>query len=107
MRASLPYSEAVPDTLVLIIVCDNTNIAEVLYRNISGEKVVPVLEDVGEEEEREDQEGTAFGRKKPKMKIVYGDSSFFPQYFSNREGVRRTIGIDTKLLAEAEAALGS
>jgi len=92
----------------LIIVCDNTDIAEVFYRNISGEETVPAVDDVDDEDESgEGQEQPQRRRRKPKMKTVYTEGKLFPEYFSNRDGLKRTIRIDTKLLAEAEAGDGN
>ncbi|MEX0907520.1 MAG: hypothetical protein WD054_04240, partial [Gemmatimonadota bacterium] len=63
---------------VLIIVCDNTDIAEVFFRRISGEQ------EAG----------------------VYGDGEIFPEHLSNSAAPPlRTIRIDSKLLAEAESRI--
>lgn len=75
---------------VMIVVCDNTDIAEVFFRNISGEQVEDVLE--------VDQNG----KESTVTKTVYGVSKVFPE-FSNREDFKPTIRIDTKLLSEAES----
>ena len=103
-----PGQDKVPP--VLIIVCDNTDIAEVFFRKISGEREEEAVteEDVeevlGDEEETEDEEPAPRGRsKKPKKRIVYGEGEVFPEYFANKPGLRRTIRIDSKLLAEAES----
>jgi len=90
----------------LIIVCDNTDIAEVFYRNISGESQVEVVEaEVKAEDEVEDEEGErgALRRGKAKTRTVYGQGRIFPEYFANREGFTPTIRIDSKLLAQAES----
>ena len=42
-------------------------------------------------------------KKKKKQKTVYGTGRVFPELFSNREGFRPTLRIDSKLLAEAES----
>jgi type III restriction enzyme len=88
----------------LIIVCDNTDIAEVFYRNISGEQVIEVVEEEepGEDEEAE-QEAASKSRSTKKTKVVYGQGKIFSAYFSNREGFSPTIRIDSKLLAQAES----
>jgi type III restriction enzyme len=91
----------------LIIVCDNTDIAEVLYRNISGEETVQTVDDVEEDEEAEQEEPQPRRRRRSRTRIVYGNGKIFSEYFSNREGLRRTIRIDTKLLAAAEAGDGT
>jgi len=92
---------------VLIIICDNTDIAEVFFRNISGEDVVEVVEeeldDSNEEEGEDDDAGQTTRGRKPKTKIAYGRGRIFPDYFSNRQGFTPTIRIDSKLLAQAES----
>ena len=80
----------------LIIVCDNTNIAELFFEKISGESRVP----------DPDARSSKSGGKKPHMKTVYGDGQTFPKLFSNSEGQLRTLRIDSKLLAEAESGKG-
>ena len=76
---------------VLIIVCDNTDIAEVFYRKISGEQEIEVeVESKGK-------------RKKIIKQTVYGIGAVFPDYFSNTETFKPTIRIDSKLLAKAES----
>ncbi len=94
----------------LIIVCDNTDIAQVFYHNISGEEEVEVAEDAdgvddaGEDNEDEQQEDQQRNRKRrKKTRIVYGQGKLFHEYFANREGFKPTIRIDSKLLAEAES----
>lgn len=77
---------------VLIIVCDNTDIAEYFYRKISGEEIVEVVEASGTR-----------GRGKKETKIVYGQGALFPDMLANSEGVTRTLRIDSKMLAEAES----
>ena len=75
---------------VMIIVCDNTDIAEHFFEKISGEEVREVVE--------EDN-----GRQKKSTKTVYGQGALFPEMLSNSEGVSRTLRIDSKKLAEAES----
>ncbi|HEX7447072.1 MAG TPA: hypothetical protein VF306_05980, partial [Pirellulales bacterium] len=102
--AASPGKERVPP--VLIVVCDNTEIAEVFYRKISGEteqevvtaeEVADVLEDGGD-----DAPSRARQRGK-RTQTVYGRGSVFPEYLSNTHSEKRTIRIDVKLLAEAES----
>jgi type III restriction enzyme len=97
---------------VLIIVCDNVDIAEVFYRKISGEEPVETVtaEDIAEaaETDEEDAEGTeeatpAKGRGKAKQRVSYGHGVIFPDYFQNTAKLKRTIRIDTDLLAKAES----
>jgi type III restriction enzyme len=90
---------------VLIIICDNTDIAEVFYRKISGEETVAQAADEDVEAEDDEGEEEPAGRKRKssnKARIAYGTGSVFPEYLSNREGFSPTIRIDTKLLKEAE-----
>jgi type III restriction enzyme len=88
---------------VLIIVTDNTDIAEVFYRNISGEQIVEVVEAEPENEDDEEDEPAPARQAKPKTRTVYGQGRIFPDYYSNREGFSPTIRIDSKLLAQAES----
>ncbi len=77
---------------VLIVVCDNTDIAEVFFRKISGEEEIEV------------EEEDSGRRKKKTTRTVYGRGQVFPDYFSNTETIKPTIRIDSKLLAQAESA---
>ena len=94
---------------VLIIVCDNTDIAEVFYRNISGEREEEIItaEDIEEAEKEEggdDAEAVKEkGKQKPKTRTIYGKGSVCPECLSNTATRKYTIRIDTKLLAEAES----
>ena len=109
IQEAAPGKENVPP--VLIIVCDNTDIAEVFYREISGEREeeivteADVAEAAEEEANGEGAGGAAKGRgkRRPKRKTIYGQGSVFPEHFSNTAAEKRTIRIDTKLLAEAES----
>jgi type III restriction enzyme len=103
-----PNHEHIPP--VLIIVCDNTEIADVFFRKISGEREedVPTAADVEELEEEDTGEGEdgrpVKGRnKKPKTLTVYGAGEVFPGYLGNTRERKYTIRIDSKLLAEAES----
>lgn len=115
MRAATPGQEHVPP--VLILVCDNTDIAEVFYRKISGETETETVTEADVAEVLgEDDEGNGNGngaptasKQKPaksgkrKTTTGYGKGAIFPELFSNTPDVNRTIRIDTKLLAEAES----
>ena len=96
MEKALPGQEKVPP--VLIVVCDNTDLAQLFFEKISGEK------DLGEAEEDEDEEAPK--RKKKKRVISYGPSAL-NEAFANSVSRRSTIRIDSKLLAEAETESGS
>jgi len=112
MQAATPGQERAPP--VLILVCDNTDMAEVFYRKISGETEVEtvseaeVAEVLGEEDEGNGNEnGNGAPKKakagKRKTRTVFGKGVIFPELFSNTPDMKRTIRIDTKLLAEAES----
>ena len=77
---------------VMIIVCDNTNIAELVFRKISGEDEV---EDIAE--------NSGKGKKKKATKTAYGQGAVFPDLLSNDKDVLRTLRIDSKMLADAES----
>ena len=79
---------------VMIIVCDNTNIAEHFFEKISGEEVQEVVND-------SDNRGK--GRKKKQTQTVYGQGQVFPDMLSNTEDTSRTLRIDSKMLAAAES----
>ena len=95
-----PGQEQLPP--VLIIVADNTQIAELFYRNISGEDTVDVVSEDDEDAEDADDPPTTQPKRKPKTRTVFGTGKLFPELFSNRKGFRPTLRIDSKLLAEAE-----
>lgn len=94
---------------VMIIVCDNVDIAEVFYRKISGEEPVEnVTEaDVAEVEAAEGEEDEPAapkkGRGKNKQQVSFGHGVIFPEYLQNTPSVKRTIRIDTDLLSKAES----
>jgi type III restriction enzyme len=74
----------------MIVVCDNTEIAELVFTRISGEKVVEVPKEGGE--------GTV-------EKVVYEGSEKFP-LFANTATAGHTVRIDSKLLAKIETEEG-
>lgn len=76
---------------VMIVVCDNTDIADVFFQKISGERPLDVEDDSGEGVQVE--------------KVVYSDSEVLPE-FRNEPGIKRTVRIDTKLLAKIETGEG-
>lgn len=97
---------------VLIIVCDNVDIAEVFYRKISGEEPVEAVtaEDVAEAAESDDDDvdgavdvAPPKARGKAKQRVSYGHGVVFPEYFENTAKLKRTIRIDTDLLSKAES----
>jgi type III restriction enzyme len=106
IRAGQPGVDRTPPCI--IIVCDNTDIAEEFYRRISGEQVIETVteaevQEVLEDDEAEDEAPTGKRTKKPKPRIVYGLGEVFPDLFSNTAERKVTIRIDSKLLAQAEA----
>jgi type III restriction enzyme len=77
---------------VLIVVCDNTDIAQLVYEKISGET----------EEEIVDPDN-------PKKKITvtrYGKGEIFSDLLANTEKQQNTFRIDSKLLAKLDAEEG-
>jgi type III restriction enzyme len=106
IRAAQPGVDRTPPCV--IIVCDNTDIAEEFYRRISGEQVIETVteaevQEVLEEEDGEDEAPTTKRGRKPKPRTVYGQGEVFPELFSNTAERKVTIRIDSKLLAQAEA----
>ena len=104
-----PGQEFIPP--VMIVVCDNTEIAEVCYRKISGETVEDVVtlqdvEEVAEELENGDEAPAPAGKrgKKPKKRTVYGQSDVLEE-FANTAARQHTIRIDTKRLDEVDEDL--
>lgn len=87
---------------VLIVVCDNTDIAEHFHRRISGEESVTVEP---EEADDEDDEDDAPAKRKGKAKVVkrFGQGlQAFPE-LANEANAERCIRIDSQLLAVAES----
>ena len=90
---------------VLIIVCDNTDVAEIFYQHISGEREEEIATEADVEAVLAEDVETGKKRKAPKKKktvTVYEGSKILPE-FSNTSTEKRTIRIDSKLLAEAES----
>jgi type III restriction enzyme len=97
VQKSAPGQDHTPP--VMIVVCDNTDIAEHFYRAISGEELIEaeVLDD------EDDEETPRKRKKKPKAVKHYGAGlSGFPELW-NRKGAEVTLRIDSKLLAAAES----
>ncbi|MBI2843052.1 MAG: DEAD/DEAH box helicase family protein [Armatimonadetes bacterium] len=102
IQEATPDKDSTPP--VMIVVCDNTDIAELFYRNISGEASVEVVQDDMNEDNSEEDNGNARTRKKkPKTRTTYGTGLVFPGLLSNNERLRATLRIDSKLLDEAES----
>jgi type III restriction enzyme len=75
---------------VMIVVCDNTEVSQIFYERISGERQ--------EEVERE-------GGKTETVTVYEPSRALLPE-LANTEGVRRTVRIDTRLLAKVETEEG-
>ncbi|MEW6034060.1 MAG: restriction endonuclease, partial [Chloroflexota bacterium] len=85
---------------VMILVCDNTDIAQVFFENISGQAEVEDIPDDSDDEEEE----TTSRHKRPKMRVSYGASkTSFPELFQNDKGRLWTIRIDSKRLEKIES----
>ncbi|AWO87811.2 MULTISPECIES: DEAD/DEAH box helicase [Bradyrhizobium] len=98
VQKSVPGQDQTPP--VMIVVCDNTNIAERFFRAISGEELIET-----EALPDEDEDDGVPNRRKRKAKAVkqYGAGlPGFPELW-NRRGAEVTLRIDSKLLAAAES----
>jgi type III restriction enzyme len=100
VQAAAPGQDRTPP--VMIVVCDNTDIAEHFYRMISGEETVVIQAD--DDEEADDDDGAPRKRKKPKPVKRYGNGLGGFAEFWNRAGAEVTLRIDSNLLAAAESA---
>ena len=101
IQAATPNQEQIPP--VMIVVCDNTEIADYFYRKISGESEsdVVTLEDIEDLENEEEEEETA-SKKKGKKQTVFGNSAILNQ-FANTKELKFTIRIDVEMLRKAES----
>jgi type III restriction enzyme len=99
VSSSAPGQELTPP--VMIIVCDNTDIAKEFHRAISGEEIIEA--DVpDDDDESEDDDTPKAKKKKPKSKKTYGTGlKGFPELW-NQDSSEVTLRIDSKLLAAAE-----
>ena len=104
IQEAKPGQDQVPP--VLIVVCDNTDIAKLFYERISGEMEIEAVTPE-EVEEVLGPEAVARSRKhktkKPKKRVVFGKGDIFPEYLSNTATAKHTVRIDTKLLDEANS----
>lgn len=104
IQQATPDQERIPP--VLIVVCDNTDIADYFYRKISGESEAETVtaQDVEDVESGEEAEDTPQGRKnRAKKQVIYGKSAINVAEFANTAAKKYTVRIDTKLLKEAES----
>lgn len=97
LQASTPGQDRTPP--VMIIVCDNTDIAEHFHRMISGEEMIQA--DVREDED--DDDDTPKRKKKPKPQKRYQNGLAGFQDLWNRKGEEVTLRIDSDLLSAAES----
>jgi type III restriction enzyme len=100
VEQATPGQEHVPP--VMIVVCDNTDLAEVVYQKISGETQVEVVTQADVEADEDEEDRPAKAKSKIKWATSYGQSEVLPQ-FQNTAERKYTIRIDSKLLAEAES----
>jgi len=85
---------------VMIVVCDNTDIAQLFFENISGQADV---EEIPEETEDGGEEPNA-RRKNAKTRVTYGvNKTAFPELFQNGPGRLWTIRIDSRRLEKVES----
>jgi type III restriction enzyme len=97
--SSAPGQDRTPP--VMIIVCDNTDIAKHFYRAISGEEVIEA--DSPDEEEPDEDDVPKRRKKRPKPLKHYGNGlPGFPELW-NHKGAEVTLRIDSNLLAAAES----
>ena len=98
LRAATPDHERTPP--VMIVVCDNTDVARHIHTMISGEEWI----EAAEEHANENGEDRPAGKgKKLKAAKRYGMGlPGFPELW-NEEGAEVTLRIDSKLLAVAES----
>ncbi len=97
--AAAPGQDRTPP--VMIVVCDNTDIAEHFYRTISGEETVVI--EIDDEDDADEDDAAPRRRKKAKPVKRYGNGlSGFPELW-NQAGAEVTLRIDSNLLAAAES----
>ena len=94
LQAATPGQERSPP--VMILVCDNTDMAEHFHKMISGEALVE------SSDTEQDATSTKGKRKKRKFSKQFSNGlAGFPDLW-NQEGREMTLRIDSKLLATAE-----
>lgn len=90
----------------MIVVCDNTDIAQLFFERISGETQEELVADEPEESEEEAEEEPKAKSKVRKVRRFSPGGLPFPE-LANSERQTYTLRIDSKLLAEAEVGDGS
>lgn len=99
VASSAPGQDRTPP--VMIVVCDNTDIAKQFYRAISGEELIEA--DEPDEDEDDKHETPKRRKKKQKAQKHYGTGlPGFPELW-NRKGAEVTLRIDSNLLAATES----
>lgn len=91
---------------VMIVVCDNTDIAQLFFEKISGETQEEMTSNESEDEDEGDEEEAAPKGKTKKVRRFSPGGLPFPE-LANSEKMTYTLRIDSKLLDEAEAGEGS
>jgi len=99
IEAASSHADKTPP--VMILVCDNTDIAQLFFERISGQTEIEEIALDDDEEDEDSVEGAK--KKKAKKKVVYGEGKVFPALFSNSKGELRSLRIDSKLLEKAES----
>jgi len=88
--------EGLPVPPVMICVCDNTDLAELIFEYISGEKTSKISDLKFQ-----------ISNSKTKKTRIFAGGKLFPELLGNNEKFQPTIRIDTKLLGEAESEDGA
>lgn len=100
IQAAAPGQDRTPP--VMILVCDNTDIAEHFHRMISGEEMVIEEASDGDDDD-EVEESPKRKKRKAKPQKQYGQGlQGFPELW-NGKGGEVTLRIDSNLLAAAES----
>ena len=99
--AAAPGQDRTPP--VMILVCDNTDIAAHFHRMISGEETIQAEASADDTDDADDDGEAPKRRKKPKPIKRYGNGlAGFPELW-NQPGAEVTLRIDSNLLAAAES----
>lgn len=99
IEAAAPGQDRTPP--VMIVVCDNTDLAEHFHRLISGEETV--APEASDEDDDGDDSDAPRRRRKPKPVKRHGSGlAGFPELW-NQAGREVTLRIDSNLLAAAES----
>ena len=97
LAAATPGQDRTPP--VMIIVCDNTDIAEHFHRLISGEEII----EADTPDDKEEDDDAPKRKKKVKAQKRYGSGLAGFDAFWNHKGAEVTLRIDSDLLASAES----